>query len=338
MVNKLAVIPPERLSRNMLFTPSELSAYSLKFVEEMRAPCAYPWGVLELDNPKVFVPPRAGNVITIIARPGHGKTSVAAHLAKAAAAQIIKHGDPEHEAVVYVTLEQTVEEMNVFFQADAEYGITDVMSGEISQEIVLRKAMERASLPIWVVGETGLDVERPHNRLTINAIYETLQNMRAVYGIIIKNLYLDYIQIVPTENGTERVQQVTEGIIRAKELARALRCPITLCAQASREVDKQQEQIPTLGSSGWSAAMEHVSSKMLGLWRPILTHKAGKVVSVENRKYTITQQLLIMKMLKQRYGPAGRVFALELTPNFAHLAKLEIDNHINWEGEDAEKV
>ena len=92
--------------RALVHTPSDMASEFIEYVERIRVNPGITWGVPSMD--KVIVPMRAGDVVGIIARPGHGKTTMAAYLARKAGKELLETGRAESECVVYVSLEQQV--------------------------------------------------------------------------------------------------------------------------------------------------------------------------------------------------------------------------------------
>jgi replicative DNA helicase len=162
--------------------------------------------------------------------------------------------------------------------------------------------------------------------MTVENVYRALSTMEEDYNIRPALIVMDYAQIIPVEHSADRVEQVGEAIIRSKELARYVGCPIVLCVQAGRRVDQYENQIPTASDCQWASQIEQAADKLLGIWRPSLTKPEGHIIDYAPGKQVATNQsLLIAKLLKQRMESAGHVFALHFAPEWVRLADLELE-------------
>ena len=318
--------------RSMLHSPAESSTAYATYYENLTKFPGIKWGISSLD--KHMIPLRPGDVMGIIARPGHGKSTLSAYLARKTARDILAR-QSKTECVVYVTFEQSIEEIEAFFQIDeAQYSVTDFAMGKVDKNVVLRGAIKRMNLPVWLVGKSMMKRGRIPT-MTVSNVYRAIQTLEEDNGIKPTLIIIDYIQIVPVEKQSEKVQQVGEAIDRAKtELAMNCGCPVILCVQASRAVDKSKSKIPTAADCQWSSAIEQASDKLFGIWRPILTEKtelnAEKVkVRVNGNQIDVTSNLLIVKLLKQRFAAAGQIFPLHFAPEYVRLADIElVDQHV----------
>lgn len=294
----------------------------MAYAEALQKAPGIKWGVPSMD--RTIIPMHPGDVVGIIARPGHGKSTLSAHVARTEAKRIREAGKQESECVVYVTFEQATEEIEAMFQAGPRYSVTDLAWGKADIEEVKRGAVERMRLPIWLMGES-LSRRKQTPRMTVDTVYSALQGMEDEYHIKPTLIVFDYIQIVPVERQMERVQQVGEAIVRSKELARYVGAPILMCVQASRAVDGRIDKIPTAADCQWASAIEQASDKLLGIWRPALTEEAGSAIEVNGKDYTVSQRLFVAKLLKQRMASAGHIFPMLFAPELVRLSDIETE-------------
>lgn len=308
--------------RSLFFSPNEASTYFVQYAEKLKDQPGIKWGVRSLDD-KVL-PMHPGDVVGVIARPGHGKSSLAAYLARHTAEQLIDEGR-SGECVVYVSFEQAIEEIEAMFQSSEDASVTDIAWGRADMEIVKRNAVRRIKLPVWFMGRS-MERRKKIPRMTVDNIYRGLAAMEDDYKIKPALVVFDYIQLVPLDKNMDRTQQVSEAIVRSKELASYLGCPIVVCVQASREVDKFKIKIPGAADCQWASAIEQTADKLFGLWRPYLTEEKDKPLFLGEQQIPITPELLIMQLLKQRMAPAGNRFALHFAPQYIRLADMELRN------------
>lgn len=308
----------------MFYTPAELSGLYLRFAEHIRTAPGLRWWIDSLD--RAMIPLRPGNVLGIIGRPGHGKSSVTAYYAKRTAWQLVEEKRADKECVVYITYDQSVEEMEALFQADEEISVTDLASGQANMDAVRVRALQRVNLPIWTMGRSVLE-KRHAPRMTISNVYEALRAMETEYGMHPALVCLDYIQIVPIEGHMDRNSQVTEAIVSAKELMLEIGSPMAMCVQATRAVDQRDDKIPTIGDCQWSSALEQESDKLLGILRPSLAYKdwEGRKIRYKGHEVPITPTTFMMRLEKQRFAPAGQLFLLDFAPQYVRLSDLELE-------------
>jgi replicative DNA helicase len=308
----------------LVFTPAEISTAYAEYAGHIKTHAEHglTWGVPSMD--KAIIPLRPGDVMGIIARPGHGKSSTAAFFAKRVAAQIAADSRQENSCVIYATYEQTVEECEAFFQAGQAYTATDFAWGRVPMDTINRRALERISLPVWLMGKS-LVRRKQTPRMTPDVLYKAIYSIEEDYSIKPALVVIDYIQIVPVERARDRIQQVGEAIVKSKELAADIGAPILMCVQARRDVDQYKSKIPAAGDCQWASQIEQAADKLLGIWRPFLTEDV-EFIKVNGIEVQVSQNLFIAKLLKQRWSAAGQTFFLRFDPAAVKLADLELRN------------
>ena len=115
-------------------TPAELATSYVQWVDEIYDGRTVAWGIPVLD--RYILPMRAGELITLMGRPGGGKTSILMWLAIQEAKRIQARGTAKTEAVVYCTWEQSAEELEVFVQSEGKYTMEDIMHKRVARDIV----------------------------------------------------------------------------------------------------------------------------------------------------------------------------------------------------------
>ena len=114
-------------------------------------------------------------------------------------------------------------------------------------------------------------------------------------------------------------------MIRAKEMALRVGCPVVLGVQASREVDNRKLKIPEMADAQWCSGIEQTSDKMFSLWRPILTEgRDAPPVKLDKREWPVTDNLLVVRLLKQRMERGNRTWCLHFEPQYLTLAEMEM--------------
>lgn len=313
--------------RRLVHTPAEMMTSYLRWAEQAQGNPGIRFGVEGIDSK--MIPIRPGELVSILGRPGDAKTSILAFLAKQEAQRIVDRGQTEHEAVVYVTWEQSCEELTAFFMAGQQYSVSDVAWGRVDLEQIRQQTVTGAGIPIWVIGHGIGRAGKKVPRMTPDAVLEAIESMEQDFGVRPTLMLFDYLQLIPIPNARERVQQVTEVPIRIKEVALRVGAPAVSGVQASRDVDNRTEKLAELQDAQWASSIEQTSDKVFSLWRPARTQAIGSYIKSESgHEYKVTDTLLLVRMLKQR-GDKGRfTWAMYFDPAYLKLAELET-RHVN---------
>lgn len=270
---------------------------------------------------KHLIPLHPGDLMAVVARPGHGKSSFMAYMARRTA---LKIADESNKCVIYVSWEQSVEEIEAFFQSGDAYSSTELAWGRADIETVKAQAIKRVNLPIWLIGHSIKDSDKKKPSMTIEAVYESIRAMRHDYGYEPVLICLDYLQIVPIAGKMERTQQVTEATIQAKHLGVEIGVPIIAGVQASRAADNRGSQNPTMGDAQWSSAIEQTSDKQLSLFRPCKVLPKGEVIEIGGHDFEVDEYLMSIKILKQRFDVGSGVFAVRFEPQTLKMADYRV--------------
>lgn len=315
----------------LFWTPEELGTLSVEYYDYIGATTGVQW---ELGSLKQMLPWRPGTVVGLLARPGHGKTSVAVYKAVETARQIVREGKADRECVVYVSFDQAVEELEALFMAGDGFSATEYMETTLAREVVVSKAIARAGLPIWVMGKSSMR-RRATPRMTLEVLYAGLAALEKKYKRKPRLIIIDYLQIVPVERPSERVQQVGEVVVRGGELALDAGCPILFCAQANSDSTTREDKMPTIEDCKWSGALGEEADVILSVQRPWLAFKDhNKRLRLGGVEYEITEDLFLMRNEKQRFKGAGRLYIMRLQPEYVRLSDMEL----NDEGRDEETM
>jgi replicative DNA helicase len=304
-------------SRWFLHTPAESATCYVEWAEQRSKEPGITFGCV-LD--KYLIPLHPGDLMAVVSRPGHGKSSFMAYMAKREAYNIQARGMAEKEAAVYVSWEQAIEELEAFFQSGDAYTSTDMAWGRVPLDIIRQRAIkERPALPVWMMGYSIKDSDKRRPPMTVDMVYQAIRDMYHEFSVRPTLICLDYLQIIPIlgeHADKERVAMVTEATIQAKHLAMEVACPIIAGVQASREVDNRHVKIPAMSDAQWSSAIEQTADKQIALWRPIRTEDLDDdpQVKVGGVTYDITENLLVIKLLKQRFDSGTGVWAVNFIP------------------------
>jgi hypothetical protein len=268
------------------------------------------------------------------------------------------NGERKGEIVLYITVDDSVEEIeNFFVRGFEQINSTDIAWGRADIHSLRRRAMQRARIPIWIMGHSitrsAKYTKRLGLRMSPDVIFQTIEQLQEAYATTefpieyISMICVDYIQRLPVPGTHSRMEEVTEAIHRIKELAVRLGTRIIVGVQASRDVDNRDIKIPEMHDCQHSSAIEQDASKIFSVWRPWRTELKGvpqeyiiegpngyKQVSstnfkaylkVGNDEYLMTETLIFLQLLKQK-GDSGRaLWPLFFNPAFLRLAEQERD-------------
>jgi replicative DNA helicase len=315
-------------ARSILFTPNDAVEAALRTIEERRSyiGAGTRIGVADIDN--YLLPGRPGELITVMGMTSNYKSGLMQYWARHTANEIIRE-QLVNECVVYVTWEQAIEEMVAFdLSFTARLSATDVVQGKVSDAEMTRLrnviGPQRAMMPLYLIGHC-LSEQQKRPRLSLSAVAQAMVMLKKEYNVKPRAIFLDYLQQIDPEEGDQRRMQVFYNVSRCKDMSLAMGCPVVLGCQANRNVYHEQWGVPSVSDGLESSNIEHTSDKMLGVWYPIKTYDEGyKLETKSNKPLTVTPNLLIVKVLKQKLGPAGKWFPLYVDPAINDIHGMEM--------------
>ena len=294
---------------SFIHRPDTLSGDYIKFVQQLQNGGLLPIGLPSVD--KVVLPQRPGNQWCVLSRPGHCKTSTLLWKARKEAQRIIDRGKVGKEVVVYVTYEQTAEELTTILQSNGSGTTEKILRGNLTDKElreVIKRGLAQVSQPIWIIGH-GISRKSESMKITPEVVYRAIESMEATHGVKPILMCFDYMQLIPITGRTNRVEQVTEAPIRIKNLGNSIGCPQLLAVQASRRVDEYQYKLPEPGDSQWASSIEQTADLLTSQWIPWKTEEdarnGGKIMNVAGQQIEVTPSLVFWRLLKQRFA-AGR--------------------------------
>lgn len=277
----------------LIHTPAEVSSNGAKYLARRQSGETYgiKLGIKTIDAPiskhpdnEFLVPVWPGEMLTVIGRPGNGKTGLMMWWARIWAKKLQEKGDP-NRLVVYITYEQTIEELDAF-QMAAETGLsmTDFATGEVTpegMEKIKAARARRAELPLWFMGhsyERRSGQKRP--QMTVDTIEQSLREIQAWSEDAhreIDMVFVDYLQRMPFEGRTEsKAIGHANQLDGLKEIAMSIGTRLVVGVQAQREVDKRDIPVPTQDDGQWTSNIEQASDGILTVCRPRKYRQEGE--------------------------------------------------------------
>lgn len=317
----------EQQVNDIIYTPPQVGNLVLDTIAERKAK---PGAGVRLGIPlidKQMLPLRPGELITVTGRPSNYKSGLMTYWARNVARTIQQDESSDKKIVVYITWEMAIEEIGLYdLAASTGLSAAELAQGRCSDidfESLRTAAMKRAMSPIWLIGHS-IERRKKRPRLTLSNVARALLWIEEEMGFKPEIVFLDYLQQMEPER-TDSKGEVTrrmdifENVHRCKDMALALACPVVLGVQASRSVDERPWKLPGMGDQMESSNIEHTADKMISVWYPCRTEKLGSTLPDENVQ--VTENLLIIGLVKQRLGPAGGYFKMYVDPSRNEIAE-----------------
>lgn len=298
--------------QSYVFSPVEIGTLGSLYLEErreqVRTGLTMPLYVDSLDDK--FLPLLAGELVSIVGRPGCGKSALMMRWARSRAKHlnILSASGAENafrRVVVYATYEQSIEELHSFhIAAETGVSITSMARGTTPENKlpdVEAASAKRAQLPLWFIGHSvKRRVKRPC--LDLEALVQSLYEIEEwnETGFVIDSIFVDYLQRMPMRRGAEsKVIATSENLDGLKDLALEMAIPVIVGVQARREVDSQNPPIPSLDDGQWTSNVEQASDKVLSVTRPAHYKHIGETFA---GTIVDTNKQMIISVLKQKLG------------------------------------
>lgn len=318
----------EDLAETYLFPPARAARVAqTEFERRQNAPFRIDWGTPELNE--VLTPLMGGDMVSIIGRPGHAKTSLLIAFSKYAnkivKGQLAPGSKPP--VTVFATWETMVEEF-VALSTASQSGQTmeDLARGTADLAKIGDAVARYIGSGMIVIGRSITEAMKPQagnsrmsRFLTAERVALLLEHIAKEYTICL--VAWDFLQRMPGANpemNRSMIDKVIWNTFIIKEIGMAFGCPNLVAVQSKRDVDKYDNiRFPTMGDGQWSSTIEQDSDKILTITKPCLYLPAGSTVkdSARNRVYNVNDSLVAVRVAKQRWTQAGGVRFIDLNPS-----------------------
>lgn len=318
--------------RDLVYTPSETASIGIKYQQERRQnkAAAIPLGLPSIDED--FLPLLPGELTTIIARPGNGKTSFMMRWARSRAAWLLKNS-AENRVVVYATWEQAIEDLHAFdLAANTQISITDMARGNTTDEQfseMIAASWKNMDRPLWYIGHS-LERRRKRPQITILDLAEALTEIDnwSDEPKVIDMVFCDYLQRIPHIGKPEsKTIGMDETLNSIKDACLTFGCPFVVGVQAKREVDSRDTPVPMMDDGQWTSAIEQVSDKSISLVRPRKYRQEGEPFGRRNPVIVQGENQMLVNILKQKLGPANIPYWVSFNPIYNRLDELEMKHY-----------
>ena len=327
----------------LVHSPTEIFTNGQRYLERRRDGSAYgiPIGLKSMDAPwherpvdEMFLPVWPGEMITIIGRPGHGKTGLMMWWARSWARELQRRGEM-NRCVLYVTYEQTIEELNAFnLAAETSVSITRLAMGQSTDgEWAKIKAAgaRRAQLPLWFMGHSferrNGQKRPPMNAANITEAILAVQNWGGERREV-DMVFVDYLQRMPIDGHAESKTVAHSGQLDdLKDAAMEMGTRMIVGVQAKREVDTKALQIPSQEDGQWTSNIEQASDGVLTVCRPRKYKQDGETFG-NNGVIVRGDTQMIITVAKRKLGPDNWGRWVTFDPRYNYLDDLEM-RHID---------
>lgn len=319
----------------LVFTPVEASNATEKYTDEIRSNDGdgMPLYINSMEyspkDRKGFLPVKRGEIITVLGRPGNGKTGFMLRWARSRAHDLMEQAAKGKQTgiVLYWTMEQLIEELRLFHVA-AESGIsaTDMANGKMDEAQwgnVKKRLIYLHTNPLWFAGKS-LRRRKDKIKLTESALYGALESIETWQGDNVKqqidSVFIDYLQRFRS-GGSDWVQYYGDLMNGLKDMAGDFATRFIVGVQARREVDNRDVPIPQMDDGQWTSSIEQQSDGMISVTRPSHYKDKGQSfdgVAVENHTH------MIVSVLKRKLGPENFKQWVWFNPEYNRLDESEM--------------
>ena len=154
-------------------------------------------GGITFDNSldSIVRPLVGGDLMMLLARTGHGKTTIALSIARGVAERINSGeiGD-ENSIVIFASLEQSSEYIELMLAGNANFDSSELIRGNVNPDEYRAWAVQRPNLPLWVIGETRRNAGKRHSEVYLESIVESVEAIIFEYGKKPAIIFVDYLQ------------------------------------------------------------------------------------------------------------------------------------------------
>jgi len=300
-----------------VFSPPQISTAVTNSIEDARTdPTMLSLGLPALNE---FVMARKDKVIGLLGDTSQGKTSLMSEIARNMSTQI----DAEHgEIGIYVTWEDNMEDFGMGDIANfSKIPLVSLYNGQVKEhefKKLMQAATERATTPLWIIGHSETSGMRP--QLTMTDVCEAVEWIVAKQGRKVRFMCGDYLQRINRRDTNERDTRMQFSAIMDawKNLALAYHPSVFVGSQVSRDkVEKHKWRQPQIHWAMETSNFEHTCDAALSVWMPSKSNDAWKMGDQLQDGITVTKELLLVEILKQKKGATQILKALDFLPEYS---------------------
>lgn len=300
-----------------IFSPQEVSKASIRVIEDRKANpnAGITTGISPLDA--VLNKHRPGELRIVLGYTSNYKSGLMNYIARHNAQIIKENGEADKKVVITYIWEQSVEEQGIIdISQVAMIEATKMMQGQLTDSEwhkIKEAGVTRGTLPWCLVGHSSESKKR-RPRLSMTDVYDSLAHIVDVQKKEPALVVLDYLQRIQREEGRTLREQFMNIVDKAKDLAIAFHCPVILGSQAGRQVKSRQWQLPQVEDGQETSNLEQSADSFLSVWMPKTSYPDQHKLNYGTETYTVDNNLLILGVLKQKFGIAPKIIPLHVKP------------------------
>lgn len=313
--------------KTAVYTPPEVVSYGKQAIEQIKANERRGLDIGIAGIREYFAPVRPGQLAMLFAQTSNYKTGMLHYLETAAARQLQKQG--RDEIIIHISVEENIEEQ-AFLLLGRELGESagKLARGQVQDWNRLSQAAIRVgTIPIYRIGESLARAE-DFPSLTITNMVKSIDALRS--GKIdgkkhkIAGLFFDYLQAFPFDADLrsqgrrmdQRRLQVRSDVYRLRQAAAYFDCPVWVAVQAKQKLDGAigQLMLPGLYDGKEASEISERADRLMSQWMPKMSYPIGTEVKHNGEfLFTVTENLLMIKVLKQKPGlPSGKSWICQI--------------------------
>jgi replicative DNA helicase len=296
-------------------------------LDSLSQSAGWTFGIPAIDQ--IVVPVQPGELVVFQGETGQGKTSMLTWCALREAHRI-KHREVEEKedrnVVVFATIEESVERMEMRFIAAGELTTSQIIRGEVPSHRLAELLRNRLHLPLYTIGHSFKRRGPRRARLTLDTIRVALQELWEEQEARPTLLCLDYIQVIPVDkkHSRSRPEELSWLAQEVVAVAQEFSMATFVAAQAK---GGSSWALPGVLGAQWSSGIAQAADKVFSLsqpsrWDSFLSGEKT-TVSVAGKIWPITEKLFLLGLRKQRDGPSPAVWVMHFDLGLLTLEMLD---------------
>lgn len=312
--------------KGLIYTPAQSATYTMESVRKTAQDAKSGIGValpikgIGLGDRPYFPPVLAGQACAVIAQTSNYKSGLFHFIERAAADDLLLRQMYDN-IIVHVSVEEPVEEqMMQMLARESGERVGDMARGVIQDWNLLEAAAVRVgTIPIYRIGDSLARAEdMPHLYISnmIEAIRILVSGDVLDYKPKVAGIFFDYLQAFPMdpqframEPDAQRRLQVRHDVYEIRRAAHLFNCPVFVAIQAKQKLEGANPplMLPGVYDGEETSSIAQRMDRVITMWMPKMTHPVGKTIESGSLVFTVTEDLLMLKVAKQRGRlPSGK--------------------------------
>lgn len=313
-------------NREAIRLPNESANFAIKVIDERikERQSGNKKGFFNIPEIRDVVRKPLADLVSICGRPRNGKSFIAKKLILEETLDLYKK-PPSNQCTICITWEEPAEILAMNWMANLSgISTTKMIRGDISRHEFDKLnnviALKVGSYPIYIIGGSMKRLEDGSRRVpdlnlagVEKALY-WLMNKQGKDPVMVSG---DYIQRVSNSRNLDMPTHVMNVNNWFKNLT-ILGFPVIQVTQAKQEIEKKDLPMPDLEDSEWSGSVGQASDFFIGTMMPKTKYpKAGSIIDKYHiyERFPVTDDLLFVKISKQKYDRDGFIFPLQVRPD-----------------------